>query len=620
MSHRRDIGVRVRQQLRELGSLASAIGIVLLVLAFSVISIGAGGVVRQQQASTQTGEEPITEARVAELFLGAEGIEGPPLVYRAKLTVKGWKDRQRRVVEASVLEAEPVAAQGDRNASAQRAVAQMAERLVSQPVLASVAPRAASVLPASGPARVSLVVTPRGGTVTLLIDDVLGEDGAPLTPAAAAAGAATTTAVAAATDAAGTAGTAVVSKMTASSLSRYYGRPGTKVTLFGTGFGRPGASKWITAGGVKATWSAWSDTAITFVVPSAMRAPGYVGVVSGKTVSNGLYYTPYTPGIVTSISPREGAPGSVVTMKGTGFGASQGGGWVTFAGHSAQIVTWSDTSIQVIVPKGAEAGYVGVVIYGLASNGLLYGPHGMPLVQSVSTGSVFAGQQVTINGRDFGNRPGRVVFGGKATIADEWTPTRVTFTVAENAAPGYLGVQRADGPTSNGLWRYVVPRMDSLSRWWAEPGDVIELRGKGFGDSQGARRVYIAGASAPALTWSDTRITAEVPEASASGYVGVGTPAACSRGKYLLVERRAHIDSVEPRALREGDQFTIQGTGFGPALPTSRVQIGGVFNCITISWSDEEIVAVVPPGATDGYVGVNKRGVSSNGVWVQVLP
>lgn len=630
MPSRRDIAIRVKRALHDLGSLGAAAGIVLAVLAFAVISIGSGVPTRlmEQQAARQVESRSTVEApdKRAQLYLDAEGLSGPPIVYEARVQLQRWQSPGQRVVEALVDRAEPLQSTRivvDAHAPSMSVAKQLSQRLKGQRVLAAVTPDAAQRLKPPGKATVRLVVTPRGETATLLIDGVVGpgEDADVLMASGSGSvgTAGVTQAAAPIRDAAGVS-TAASTRPVIDSLSRYFGRPGSLVTLEGRNFGRASSTRWVTCGGVKATWKSWSSTSITFVVPSKMTKPAYVGVVTSAGTSNGLYYIPFDPPVVSSISPREGAPGSVVTITGTGFGASQGTGWVTFAGRSAEVVSWADNKISVIVPRDAGAGYAGVVAHGLASNGMLYGPYGMPSIAAVSNRGIHVGMEVTLTGRDFGPSRGRILCGGSWVAPNSWTPTRVTFTVPAEAKTGYIGLQRPDGVTSNGMWEFVVPRLDSLSTWWAAPGSTVTLAGEGFGTSQGANQVLIAGRPATVISWSDTSIVIRVPDDGTSGYVGVGTTSATSRGKYLLVETRAHVDSVSPRHVRPGDQITVTGSDFGPQLATSSLHLAGSYQCLIVEWSDTRIVAIVPPGAINGYVGVTKRGVTSNGVWVQVLP
>ena len=63
-----------------------------------------------------------------------------------------------------------------------------------------------------------------------------------------------------------------------------------------------------------------------------------------------------TPPTISSLSINSGAVGSTVTITGSGFGASQGAGSVTFNGTAATVTSWSATSIVVVVPVGATTG------------------------------------------------------------------------------------------------------------------------------------------------------------------------------------------------------------------------------------------------------------------------
>jgi hypothetical protein len=64
--------------------------------------------------------------------------------------------------------------------------------------------------------------------------------------------------------------------------------------------------------------------------------------------------------VVTSISPRSGIAGTMVTIVGNGFGSSQGSGTVSLGGMPATIVAWSGGQIQAAVPPDIQTGPVQV--------------------------------------------------------------------------------------------------------------------------------------------------------------------------------------------------------------------------------------------------------------------
>src|SRR5690606_28416726 len=76
------------------------------------------------------------------------------------------------------------------------------------------------------------------------------------------------------------------------------------------------------------------------------------------------------PPTIASVSPTSGVAGTVVTVNGSGFGASQGTSSLAFAGLTAAPTSWNDTTITATVPTGAVSGPVVVTVSGAPSNGI----------------------------------------------------------------------------------------------------------------------------------------------------------------------------------------------------------------------------------------------------------
>lgn len=612
---RRPVITRARlvKKAQELGSLASATFIVLSVCGVALASMTGASVPLPAPIRTYF-EKPMVE-RTAQAHIASQGVTAP-VTCIATVDVHGWRDRGQRVADLTVVSTRPLemTSAAGRMASVSPEGSIIAS-LAGRRVLASVSRIAASALPSSGSVSVRLVAVPQGETVGLVVDSVLsGGRAAAVTGASASPQPYRPSPSMPATTA---------SAPHVDRLSAYYGKPGSNVTVFGAGFGADRADGYVVCAGARADVVSWSDTEIVFTVPAEAVRPGYVGIWANGRSSNGIYFVPADRPTVSAISPREGAPGTVVSITGTDFGAEQRGGWVSFAGASGQVVSWSDTHIRVIVPRGVLAGWAGVVANGLSSNGILYGPYGLPFVSSVSTQRLTRGESVTISGRDFGSDPGWVLIDKAKVTPDSWSDSTVTFTVPAGVRPGYLGILRDDLYTSNGWWVDLVPRLKGVSSWWARPGAEVALTGVGFGHSRGDFRITVAGVPVPDAqirSWTDSTVRFVVPVAARSGYVGVGTAASCSNGIYLVVETPARIDAVSPRPAAPGDILTVTGTGFGAPGGSGRVLIGGGYPCETISWSDTTAVVRVPDGARSGYVGVLKQNVSSNGVWLTVTP
>ncbi len=134
------------------------------------------------------------------------------------------------------------------------------------------------------------------------------------------------------------------------------------VTITGTNFTVNGSLMSLTFGGVAAQFSVPSTTQINAILPA--HAAGAVNVVvttnSGSlsfTATNAFTYTCSSAPTVSSVSPSSGAPGSTVTITGSGFTGVICPSGVTFGGVQATSCTVSgDTSITAVVPTNLPSG------------------------------------------------------------------------------------------------------------------------------------------------------------------------------------------------------------------------------------------------------------------------
>jgi hypothetical protein len=404
------------------------------------------------------------------------------------------------------------------------------------------------------------------------------------------------------------------------SLSEYWAPPGTVITITGTGFGdKGGRDAFVTFAGEKAKIDSWSDTLIEATVPKKAEA-GYVGVTVDGVESNGMYFFPGDPTAITDVDPLDADPGTQVTITGTNFEKKQGSGDVTFAGVSATVVSWSETSIVVEVPDGAPAGYVGVWQNGICSNGIFYSPGGLPAIDSISADYGIVGDTVSITGSGFGpapEGPDSLTLAGVPVTPTEWSETSISFEIPEGAEVGYVGVWRGH-VCSNGAFLFVGPRLDTVSSWWGAPGSDITLSGIAFGDSAGS--ITFGDVEAAVVSWSDTAITVTVPQDAQEGCIGVWKGGWCSNGAWFLPMDQPSISSVDTTTVSPGAVITIDGADFGTQTPYSQVTIDQV-DCEILTWTDTQITARVTAGVTNsGYLGVWQKGVASNGIWMTVTP
>ena len=115
--------------------------------------------------------------------------------------------------------------------------------------------------------------------------------------------------------------------------------------------------------------TAWSDNSITVDVPTCATT-GPVTVFANGYLSNEELFTIDTPSI-TFLEPASGDFFQLVWIYGDKFGFVQGNSYVTFqAGLYAQVISWTNDKIRVVVPSGAVTGNVEVVTAGGTSNGV----------------------------------------------------------------------------------------------------------------------------------------------------------------------------------------------------------------------------------------------------------
>ena len=174
-----------------------------------------------------------------------------------------------------------------------------------------------------------------------------------------------------------------------------FGPEGTSVVIRGENFGSPiGAAQGrsgVSFNGVWASPASWSGTEIRAPVPEGVTS-GLVVVRVDGAVSNGVEFTvtmaktrsggttvsaatarDEEPGpVITGLDPDEGQEGTLVTVRGTNFGAAAADtSTVSFFNSKRGVPTsWSETEIRVPVPEGTETGSVVVRVDGAVSNGV----------------------------------------------------------------------------------------------------------------------------------------------------------------------------------------------------------------------------------------------------------
>ncbi|MBS1904935.1 MAG: IPT/TIG domain-containing protein [Bacteroidetes bacterium] len=141
------------------------------------------------------------------------------------------------------------------------------------------------------------------------------------------------------------------------------------VHITGKNFGTSQGSSTVLMGPYPAySIVSWSPTEIVATVPE-MFSGGNVTVTVGGVTTAGVHLGFKGPAI-TSVKPDSAYPGDMITIKGEGFGALQAQrSTVEFNSNEGTIVSWSDTTLLVIVPEVSS--YGSVLLDVTVSNGYL---------------------------------------------------------------------------------------------------------------------------------------------------------------------------------------------------------------------------------------------------------
>jgi hypothetical protein len=237
-------------------------------------------------------------------------------------------------------------------------------------------------------------------------------------------------------------------------ISPSSGVVGTPVTITGSGFGTSynPATMNVLFNGVAATPANWSESSIEAAVPPT--TPGPVVVRINGVESNSFHFSVTAGHSLTGISPAGGDVGTLVTIAGSGFGASYNSATmgVRFNGVAATPTSWTNTSIEVPVPLTAS-GPVVVRINGLDSNGVQFTVTATHSISGISPAGGPVGTPVTITGTGFGAAydPAimSVTFNGVVVTPTSWTNTSIVATVPSTTSGPV--VVRLNGVDSNNV-------------------------------------------------------------------------------------------------------------------------------------------------------------------------
>jgi hypothetical protein len=160
----------------------------------------------------------------------------------------------------------------------------------------------------------------------------------------------------------------------------------------------------------------------------------------------------------------------------------------------------------------------------------------------------------------------------------------------------------------------IDPIISSLNPESGIIGTPVTVSGSNFGTIPG--RVTFNGVEASIATWSDIEIKTAVPSGATTGpviiYASDGRQSNSAYFTVTITPPNPIISNLSPNSGPVGTEVTISGSNFG--LMQGTVTFNGVYAGLT-SWTDTQIVTMVPSGSSTGPVIVHtSAGKDSNGI------
>jgi Glucodextranase, domain B/IPT/TIG domain/PQQ-like domain len=227
------------------------------------------------------------------------------------------------------------------------------------------------------------------------------------------------------------------------------------------------------------------------------------------------------------------------------------------------------------------------------------------------------GFQLFVGGSGFGSSQGSstITFNGVPATVGYWSDSQIIAVVPAGATTGSV-VVTVGGFASNGLIFTVTtaPLLTGFSPGASGGvGTEIYVGGSNLGATQGSSTVTFNGVAATAGYWSNDILIATVPPGATTGPVVVTVGGVASNGLTFTVVSTPQISGLSPvSAAGVGFQLYIGGSNFGATQGSSTVTFNGVTPTVQY-WSNTQIQAVVPAGATTGPIVVTVGGIASNG-------
>ncbi|QDQ27454.1 hypothetical protein FNU76_14410 [Chitinimonas arctica] len=321
------------------------------------------------------------------------------------------------------------------------------------------------------------------------------------------------------------------------------------------------------------------------------------GDSDGGTTTNP---TPTVSLTITSLTPTLAAPGSSLSVTGTGFNTVTA---VRLGGVAATFTVHSDTSLTVIVPVSAVTGGLQLASGSSTVQSSQLVVVQVPAVTAITPTIVNAGGRITVQGVYLDQvasvRLGTVTLPIVSKSADQ-----LVLDVPANAFSGALVLVGQSG----GEWTSVISvavvqglSVSAISPAAGIVGSTVTLSGNGL---DRVNQVFFGAVAAVPASKQNNQLSVVVPAGAVPSATTAATLRLVTDTEQLItpqtfrVAPRIAVTGMTPNFGLAGQVVTVSGSGFSEVKSAS---LGGV--AVTLgSQSDTQLQFTVPAGAVSGEV------------------
>ena len=403
-----------------------------------------------------------------------------------------------------------------------------------------------------------------------------------------------------------------------------HGFTGTVMTLTGKTF--TGTTS-VKVGGVPAAFALVTGQLKVTVPAAAVTGPISVTNAGGTTTTSGSFTVDPK---ITSFTPLSIPVGAVVTLAGSGFGASGESRTITVNGVAASTSSWvSPKSLKFTVPAGATTGPISLSVGTAAPFTTAATVKVLPKVTGYSAAAARDGDAVTVQGTTL-NGATTVKFGAITGVVDSVSVdgTQLFTHVPPGALTGAVTVVTPGGTSIGPVFKVLPTVNEPFAPDHGFTGTVLMLSGKTF---TGTSSVKVGGVPAAfALVTGQLKVT--VPAAAVTGPISVTNAGGTTTtsGSFTVDPK---ITSFTPLTAPVGGAVTLAGSGFGAAGESRTVSVNGIaasasagpggIRADSVTWvSPNSVKFTVPDGATTGPISLSVGSAApfTTAATVKVLP